>query len=292
MIALHANLLFQRNRKMNVRSVSSKAAVASVALSLIWFAGCSERIVGPTKQFQSVRPVASSPQDATSQPYGGSLLSELSMRYSERPESDLDGDVGNPGGAAEASSGTCTIASRLCAQISYKYDLGFFDDEWQTSYSADWNREELLRGSFVLAGTVQVRRGVFPGLKVPIGCYVTISKGCGSTNFQRGTCHLEKNTINTFFSVRGIDYQGGIWSGSMTLGDGCEAPPSTDNCSGGGSGDPPFGTEMLCQSGGGGGQMLICSEAWVKLEISYDSGLTWETLWEGWGEECEWNEAT
>jgi hypothetical protein len=38
-------------------------------------------------------------------------------------------------------------------------------------------------------------------------------------------------------------------------------------------------------SGSGGGRS--CWWEWMTVEVSYNGGLTWETLWSGWGQVCE-----
>jgi hypothetical protein len=38
---------------------------------------------------------------------------------------------------------------------------------------------------------------------------------------------------------------------------------------------------------GGGGGSQACHEEYVYIEISYDNGLTWHKLWEGWATVCE-----
>jgi len=53
-----------------------------------------------------------------------------------------------------------------------------------------------------------------------------------------------------------------------------------NSCGGGGGG----GGDTGGGSGGGGGN---CTEHWGVIEVSYDGGATWETLWEGWYTECE-----
>lgn len=56
----------------------------------------------------------------------------------------------------------------------------------------------------------------------------------------------------------------------------------------------PYGPGGGCtgsggQGGGGddGGGALVCSPAYIVIEISYDGGNTWEVWWEGWGETCD-----
>lgn len=39
--------------------------------------------------------------------------------------------------------------------------------------------------------------------------------------------------------------------------------------------------------GNGGGSPSTCWNEYVYVEISYDGGLTWETMWEGWATVCE-----
>lgn len=50
------------------------------------------------------------------------------------------------------------------------------------------------------------------------------------------------------------------------------------------------GATLSCDDPSGGYEPppdVTCSTVWLQLQISYDDGLTWETIWEGWGEVCE-----
>jgi len=50
-----------------------------------------------------------------------------------------------------------------------------------------------------------------------------------------------------------------------------------------------FGGSNGCESqgsGGGGGNTTTCWDEYIYVEISYDGGATWDTIWEGWAEVC------
>lgn len=61
---------------------------------------------------------------------------------------------------------------------------------------------------------------------------------------------------------------------------GSSALPPGDGCGGGGGGE----------DGGGSGPTLVCEDAYIVIEISYDGGQTWQMWWEGWGTECEYED--
>jgi hypothetical protein len=51
--------------------------------------------------------------------------------------------------------------------------------------------------------------------------------------------------------------------------------PVAHTCGTPGGGDNPYGDD------------IVCWDEYLRLEISYDGGLSWSTLWEGWGRVCD-----
>jgi hypothetical protein len=49
---------------------------------------------------------------------------------------------------------------------------------------------------------------------------------------------------------------------------------------------PEEGDGCSVGTGGQGGSEPGCHDEYVYVEVSYDGGLTWVEMWEGWAEVC------
>jgi len=106
----------------------------------------------------------------------------------------------------------------------------------------------------------------------------------------KGHCTVERTPYYISYHVYPIEYEGNV--------ERCDS-------SGGGGGGPwyitdpameqgydPYandagGTESCSDSGGGeGGSEPVCHDEYIYVEASYDGGVTWEILWEGWAQVC------
>jgi hypothetical protein len=152
-----------------------------------------------------------------------------------------------------------------------------------------------MEGSGIIARGNNWYDAYFPDDVLPVIC-ATIDfwddPSCADWNYGDSTCDVEANHFwaKTFHQI--VTTDGLSFPASNSGGLKCDPPPPEEECD---DDDDSYDDEewaTYCENdgggGGGGGWELVCSTEWIKLEISYDGGNTWSTLWEGWGEVCEY----
>jgi hypothetical protein len=120
---------------------------------------------------------------------------------------------------------------------------------------------------------------------------------CADWDNGSNTCDVEGNKFwaKTFHEI--VTENGIPWPASNSGSLSCEPPPPPPPPGCGGGDDDDDDEEeyaYYCDGdddgggGGGGGWTKVCSTEYIWIEISYDGGETWSTLWEGYAEVCEY----
>ena len=113
---------------------------------------------------------------------------------------------------------------------------------------------------------------------------------CSDWKDGENTCNVEGNRFWAATKHQIVGEAGVVLPASNSGSLKCNPPPPEPSC---GEGDDD-GREYACEGGGGGGggsnYELVCSTEFISLEISYNGGETWEFLWEGYAEVCEYYE--
>ena len=157
---------------------------------------------------------------------------------------------------------TCSLASIACG-YSKAYNFG---STWEGEAMTYFNTRGV--GAASLVGYLTVYRGsmiIASGLK-PLLC-ATTNDQCFDWASLVNTCATEYNrasvaTVHTAITIFGI-----VYKSNTSAQESCRGPE-------GGTGGGP--------SGGG----IECHSEWQIVEISYNNGLSWTTIWSGYVDVC------
>jgi len=198
---------------------------------------------------------------------------------------------------------SCSIASIACGHLSID-EQGW---QWEVvagTYFKDPNQV----GVTDLKGTSEMYKNhnIWPNFseEQTLSCHQTAAQ-CGDFNWYTPTCNVEHNRLWAFTANSVVTQGGHYYGNTANITKTCE--PQTDPCGSGGSGGWEDTTDyatgiarskprasrpgaMDCGPGGGGTEDSYCSSVYLVIEISYDDGASWSTIWEGEAQECDYEE--
>jgi hypothetical protein len=137
---------------------------------------------------------------------------------------------------------------------------------------------------------------------IPTGGTGSASGGCADWAWHPNSCDQHKNRVEASSSHKVITVFGVAYSGSTNDAQECNAPicnaeeswvPAADGSSSRGvaaSRECVEDGQGTGSSGGGSSPNLVCNTQTMTIEVSYDGGASWETLWSGPIDVCEYAE--
>jgi hypothetical protein len=203
-------------------------------------------------------------------------------------------------GANQASSETsvenmpCTEASWACIVASLHpagTDWVFFGDSYLKAQPGTAQ-------SISMAGLGRAWRGYLSPVseQTILACTRINSRSCPDVQYLSNTCASTTNsvTLTTRHVIKIPDYMPSV--SNLNVNDHCDGPtPDQCNAGGGDDGDHQYETSkgstkrasFSCDGGGSDPSKLYCDIEWIRIEISYDGGATWEVWWEGYADVCD-----
>jgi hypothetical protein len=187
-------------------------------------------------------------------------------------------------------TGFCSIGDFACGGLWVTLPESGY---WAVNADVGYN-DDLVTGKLALIGDALMKR---ESSSIPeigfLSCTAWNAHECADFTEFRDTCGYETNDVSG--TAKAEAYKNGVlYSRDLSDSNSCEpakdAAACQDNtqimydptydpaeCSGGSSSG---------ESAGGGGTPAGCTEEYVIVEISYDNGATWTTIWEGWADVC------
>jgi hypothetical protein len=198
---------------------------------------------------------------------------------------------------------TCQIASIACGHLSID-EVG---SQWEV-VAGTYFKNASDTGVVDVTGTSQLYKNhnTYPAYdsQQDLRCHRT-ANACGDFNWYTPTCSVEHNRLWAYTANSVVTIAGHYYGNSAQWTHTCE--PAEDPCGSGGGGgwgdETDYATGIArpklrssgprandCGSGAGGTEDSYCSSVYLVIEISYDGGATWSTLWEGEAQECDYEE--
>lgn len=195
-----------------------------------------------------------------------------------------------------SASAPCTSDSWACTRASLTQGV----TSWVFSVDSYLVAQQGTAQFISTAGYGKVSRGYYNPISstTVLSCMRTGGRTCPDVSSLDQTCNATVNSA-TLTSQHVIQLAGYYPSlSSMNAHGNCDGP-TPDLCDGGSGGDSITSyaqsigvvrggkAHLDCSNIGGGGTDLVCEDEWIELDISYDGGMTWSPLWEGWGDVCD-----